>query len=256
MSQDQVPTDIYDAIKIRRNKKGILESGQGVSPRVLSICMDLCIDEEAIDSLVELGGDPSCVTMGYIDYDLSIVDHARVMTRRMYHGAIFPESCILDAYKFKDMFDLSKVTESMVKRAVRRKKYEKVEEEKFDYWTREFPYLFTHQDDVADIGSDYSLYKYRESWSLYRPGKVNKVVYLPFEDITYVNPVGGKISPIEWMMCEVAFGKYHRQFNIVLHCIRSSKRKDTKKPRVSKSPLKNGLDLIGLDLSRLILSYV
>lgn len=228
-----IDISLLEAVQKRKNSTGIKDAFKGKESES-SIYMDMAIDEEAIDSLVEIGGNPSFQVK--TDINLNIVDLTRTVIRRLYHGATgLDEEKLRDVHYNKERFYKSCTNVYMTGIAERRSKYYKTECDKLDFFVNHIPEIFT-----------YEFSKDAYTYQVNNPKWEFKYVYF-----------NSHISYEKWIEYEHMFGRYHRRKHVLINCIRYNNRHSTKVQRVSeKYPLRSCMNRSGMDVVRNIMSYI
>jgi len=185
-------------VQTRNNHYEIIDKFSGVCQEDISMYMDYCIDETAIDALVSLGGDPSCFNM--ISH-FNLIDKYRTFTRRLYHGVSeVPMANLENAYLFLTIYT-SGMTNEMLIDSCRDKKYDTIENEKFKWWEEKYPNIvltkknnnFEHLEGPHDI--------------IYIPRFDRKRIRL-----THPKTIGDEYTMKSiWFHLESEFGEYHRE---------------------------------------------
>ena len=224
---------LFEAVQTRKNSTGIKDAFKGKQSES-SFYMDMAIDEEAIDSLVQMGGNPSFGV--HTKFNIDTIDLTRTTIRRLYHGAAeIDKRKLLGAYYMKELFYTSTSSVYKTGKAVRRIKYYKTECDKFDFLVHHFPNVFTYE---------FSRHAYR--FQINNPKWEFKYVY--------------SNSPVlleDWVKYELAFGRFDRIKHVLINCVRNDKRKITRKKRVlDKYQLRDNMHGIGMDMVRNIISYI
>jgi len=195
-----VDQDFVDIVQIRNNSKEIVDKFSRVSKEKISNYMDYCIDEEAIDALVSLGGDPSCFN---IRSRLNCVDKSRTFVRRLYHGiSEVPMDFLEDAY-----ISLTNINTTVDSN--RNSKYADIENEKFEYWSEKYP-------NTVKKTNEYGKFKYsvdpHDIISIDRNVKRICLIHPKTVD-------DGGIMKSIWFHLEIEFGEYHRFLKAtILNC--------------------------------------
>lgn len=205
MDPEQVYTDFAEVVGTRKNTENIIAKFSGKSKEFVSKYMDFCVDEEAIDALVGLGGDPSCFNgRSHLNY----IDRSRTFVRRLYHGATkIPTIIVMDAYMALTSIFTSRMTVAMVKMSTRNAKYGRVENEKFDYWLENFPGTFKEH---VDIHQNQTLGEFSSKTRIRLPrGGKDKYLYYSC-DLVVDGESSLKTELSYWVKYELAFGAYHR----------------------------------------------
>jgi len=228
-----------NAVRARKNFKDIVAKFSGVSKDKISEYMDVCIDEEAIDALVSLGGDPSCFNINR-RFVNNYVDRSRTLVRRMYHGAeTIPYAFIKDGYESLTRIFTSRMTVQLVRSCSRSSKYGRIENEKFEYWSQNFPHLM--KENVNMITTENGVVVGGIGGVQYHEGP-NDMISLTRSDgksIRHIHPS----SPDEgfgmeetiltnWFDLENKFGEYHRiHKKDIMKKARAEKRNGMKRKR-------------------------
>ena len=225
-----------DEIKLR--VKECLAGGIDVSQ-----AFDYCVDEEAVDVLVSAGGNPSS-TLGV--FRSNVIPQAQAclnITRRLYHGAhgLHRE----DVSKVKRLgeiiIELSFFSSSMASPPDRPEYYVEVDKEKFDFWLRFKPSVYSAerwQPERIARGDGRQFFFMEHGRAMYLRPEMNikrgrnilKTLYTKKE-----------LTIDEWEAAERAFGEYHRRVFMRVSCEREHASKKSRRliePR--KSPRGEG----------------
>ena len=208
--------ELINTVRIRKNFTNIVVKFSGVSSHdEISEYMDFCIDEEAIDALVSIGGDTSCFISSR-RFVNNYIDRSRTLVRRMYHGAeTIPLSFLKDGYASLTSIFTSRMTVQLVKSCSRNPKYGRLENEKFKFWAQNYP-KFVKEKVTMLPNSDGS---YTFNNVQFQEGPHDKIS-LPRSDCKGIYLIHSS-SPDEgssmeetilsdWFYLEVKFGEYHR----------------------------------------------
>ena len=206
MEDGEIYKDFVDAVATRRNFGGIIDKFSGLPVGQISLYMDHCIDEEAIDALVSLGGDPSCFRVWFI---YNYIDRSRTLVRRLYHGADnILDIIVEDGYRTLTTIFTTRMTNQMEKNSCRNAKYGRIENEKFEYFLKHFPRKFNMDGDGRIVERENGLKEL-----VFPTTKENECITLPRSGrkLIYHRISGDREDDvIDWFSCEGAFGEYHR----------------------------------------------
>lgn len=225
--------NLFEAVQTRKNSTGIKNAFKGKQSES-SFYMDMAIDEEAIDSLVQMGGNPSFGVQTKIN--MNMIDLTRTTIRRLYHGgAEIDREKLSCAFYTKELFYTSTRSIYMTGKADRRIKYYKTECDKFDFLVNHFPNIFTY---------DLSRYAYR--FQINNPKWEFKYIYS-----------NSPVSLEDWVKYELEFGRFDRIKHVLINCVRNDTRKIKRGKQFSeKYPLRSKMHHVGMDVARHIISYI
>ena len=208
--------ELVNTVRIRMNFTNIVVKFSGVSKDEISEHMDFCIDEEAIDALVSIGGNPSCFNTSR-RFVNNYIDRSRTLVRRMYHGAGPIPSCFLaDGYMSLTSIFTSRMTVQLVKSCSRNPKYERLENEKFKFWAQNYP-KFVKEDVtmLPDRDGNYTFknvqYQEGPNCTISLPRSDCKRIYLIHPPSPYECSSMQETMVLDWHYIEEKFGEYHRK---------------------------------------------
>ena len=244
-------------IGITRYETEVKTRGIDISP-----FFDWCIDEEAVDALVSMGGDPSVTGGVFAGLDTWTIFKYRNITRRLYHGAKNLGRKDLE-FAFR-AYSSSAFGYSGTRILSRRRRYYLgVDKEKFDFWLKYKPSVY----DLEPIQ-----YHPFEGVLAYHTGAMLEVevryhrpMFALFSGSTQIKTIFTKkrLNLEEWVDSEMAFGEFHRKSLILVDCIRAASRdkrttrRGDKRRRVEGlRSLRSFLHDLPLEVSRKIIRYL
>ena len=234
----------------------------------ISGAFDYCVDEESVDALVAAGGDPS-VTQGVFELDSIPQTQACLnITRRLYHGArgLHKEDLSRTQVIGDIIYEFSLWSSSMASPLERPEYYVQVDEEKFDFWLKFKPSVYStgscQPEEIARDGCQLFIVEHgrmmfmRPEMHVKRGGKKLKTLYTKKE-----------LTVDEWEGAERAFGEYHRRICIRVSCERENASKKSRRLiRPRKSPRAEGgascrqlkylMHSLPIEVARKIILYV
>ena len=224
--------------EIKQCAKECFAQGIGVSQ-----AFDYCVDEEAVDTLVAAGGNPS-ITKGVFKCEGIPKAQACInITRRLYHGATgLHREDLAKVQRLGDLIiELSFFSSSLASPPDRPEYNVQVDREKFDFWLKFKPSVYSTEgyqpEEIArEDDRQYCIMEHgrimfmRPEMHVKRGRKILKTLYTKKQ-----------LSVDEWEEAERAFGEYHRRIFMRVSCEREYASKTSRwliKPR--KSPRAEG----------------
>lgn len=267
---------IWDVLKTRKYGHGIerfLEDNKDAIARgtrdlfgkdigIFDPMFDFIVDEEGVDTLVKMGGNPSRVRVEFLRTRESgsrgaftIYDVVRIVTRCLYHGAKIDEEelGVGDLQFHRESVMSCRLTKSVYMISKRSAKYLHAEKRKFQFWARYRPEFYTLESGTfEDSEGYYQVDGLRRSTKVFAAdGREVDILYMTSHR-----------SDSQWMEDERAFGKFDRTSRILVSCIRNANRpfprqvKAFKRNADERKALKSFLFALELNLTKKVLEYV
>lgn len=242
--------EFVSLVKEPRNFRNIVNHKLKIEKEGLDVSQffDYCIDEEAVDALVVLGGNPSVTKGDFFSGVGPPFRGTRNITRRLYHGA--------SGLNEKDLKMAKRWTVILLPFGIskRRSYYLGVDKKKLEFWLKYKPSLFSEEETQSTpvLGGN----------AVAGDGP-NMIHYRPVVELRTGNTLITRIyttrhmSVSDWVDAERAFGRYHRTANILVSCIRSEKKyRIQKKAKTQSMELKCFMYRLPLGVAKNVIGFL
>lgn len=238
-------------------KKFIQDNQDAISGFNFDVLFDFIIDEEGVDALVEMGGNPSNLDIQDLESiagksGLNVFDICRIVVRCLYHGAHFEEGVVEDIQLYKESVLSCRVSMSLYQRCKRSVKYLNTEKERLQFWAKYKPEFYTRDDGSTTDSNGYYHFGDRDSTTVFASnGKQVDRLYMV-----------STRSDKQWMEDEREFGKYDRTHRILVSCIRNANKGFSRQVKKFKTveddnkTLKSFMLALDLNLAKSVIRFL